>query len=70
MFSAVLEGKLELDVPRLTEAGVSVYTDCSSSSVEAEVAAEPRPGVKPWEGFDCGCAVRAVGEACVLPCWA
>lgn len=69
MFSAVLEGKLELDVPTLKEAGVSVYTDSSSSSAEAEVGAKPRLGVNPRAGFDSGCAARAVWETCVSPCW-
>lgn len=55
---------LELDVPRLKEAGVSVYTDSSSSSEEAE----SRPGVKLGAGFDCGCAARAAWEGCVFSC--
>lgn len=63
----MLEGMLELYVPRLKEAGVSEYTDSSSSSEDAEVA-ESRPGVKPWAGFDCGCAASDVWEACVFPC--
>ena len=47
MFTTVLEGKVEVDVPILKEAGVSLYTDSSSSSEEAEVEAEASPGEKP-----------------------
>lgn len=53
MFSAVSEGTPELSVPTLKEAGVSAYTDSSSSSEDAVVEAELRPGLKPWAGFDC-----------------
>lgn len=69
MFRTVLEVILELDVPTLKEGGSSLYTDSSSSSEEAKVEAEPRPGVKPGAGFDCGCAARAVWEACVFSGW-
>lgn len=68
MFSTVLEGILELDAPRVQGAGVSLYTDSSSSSEEAAVEAEPRPGVKAWAGCDCGCAARVVWDACVFSC--
>lgn len=69
MFSTVLEGILELDAPRLKEAGVSLYNDSSSSSEETAAEAEPRPEVKPWAGCDCGCAARVVWDALVFSCW-
>lgn len=69
MFSTVLESRLELDAPSEKEAGVSLYTDSSSSSEEAAAEAEPRLGVKPWAGCGCGCAAGAVWDACVLSCW-
>lgn len=69
MFSTVLEGTLELDVAGLKGAGVSLYTDSSSSSEEAEVEAGPRPAIKPWVGFGCGCVAMTVWEADVSPCW-
>lgn len=68
LFSIVLESIVELDGPKLEEAGVSVYTDSSNSSEEVDERAEPRPAVKLWVGFGCCCTSMAVRGACRFPC--